>query len=77
MKGKYSNLDTTGEVCPVPLIKTRKYLDKLNKGEILIVTGDHEESKSDIITTTKELGMKIMKVEADNRVGWRISIKRD
>jgi len=77
MKGKHLNLDTTGEVCPVPLIKTRKYLDKLNKGEILIVTGDNEESKSDIIITGKELGMKIMKVEADNKTGWCISIKRN
>ena len=34
-------LDCLGEACPVPLMKTEKELEKLNVGDLLIVSIDH------------------------------------
>lgn len=34
-------LDCLGEICPVPLVKTQKALEKLSSGDVLIVQIDH------------------------------------
>ena len=34
-------LDCLGEACPVPLMKTQKELDSMQKGDILVVGIDH------------------------------------
>jgi len=76
MMTSYTVLDTTGEVCPVPLVKARRSLDKLEKGEVLVVIGTHETSKIDIIMAAKELGMELVKVETDKDGKWRILIRK-
>lgn len=68
--------DTSGEVCPIPLIKVRRSLDKLEKDSVLVVIGTHEESKGDIIRAAKELGMELVKVETDKDGKWRIFIRK-
>lgn len=76
MAKSHAVLDTTGEVCPVPLVKTRRSLDKLERGEVLLVIGTHETSKIDIIMATKELGMELVKVETGKDGKWRILIRK-
>ncbi len=34
-------IDCLGEACPVPLVKTEKALEKLEKDDVLIVQVDH------------------------------------
>jgi TusA-related sulfurtransferase len=41
-------LDFSGEVCPIPLLKTRKALDKMKEGKVLEVIGTDEKAKIDI-----------------------------
>ncbi len=74
---KYTLIDTSGEVCPVPLVKARRSLDKLEKGEVLLVIGTHDTSKIDIIMAAKELGMKLVKVETDKEGKWRVFIRKE
>jgi TusA-related sulfurtransferase len=69
-------LDTSGEVCPVPLIKVRRSLDELEKGGVLVVIGTHDESRGDIIRTAKELKMELIKVETGKDGKWRILIRK-
>lgn len=72
----YTVLDTSGEICPVPLIKFRRSLDKLEKDSLLLVIGTNEKSKSDIMRTAKQLKMEIIKVETNEDGKWRILIRK-
>lgn len=76
MVKSYTVLDTSGDVCPVPLVKARRSLDKLEKGEVLVVIGTHEASKIDIIMAAKELRMELVKVETGKDGKWRILIRK-
>jgi len=76
MLGSSSVLDTTGEVCPVPLIRFRRELEKLGKDEVLEVIGTHEASRNDIIVAAKELRMELIKVETDRDGRWHIFVRK-
>jgi len=69
-------LDVSGEVCPVPLVKARRAMDKMEGGEILeiIVTG--EDSKVNITMAAKELEMDIKGIAKDNNEKWHITIRK-
>jgi TusA-related sulfurtransferase len=69
-------LDVSGEVCPLPLIKTRKALDKMRKGEVLEVIGTDEKAKTDIILAVRELGMQLEKMAKDKDGKWRMLIRK-
>jgi len=71
-----SVLDVCGEVCPLPLVKTRRALDKLEKGGVLEVVGTDGRSRADIVMAVKELGMQLEKVETDKDGRWRILIRK-
>lgn len=69
-------LDFSREVCPIPLIKTRRALDKMEKGEVLEVIGTDEKAKTDIIMAVKELGMQLEKMAKDKDGKWRMLIRK-
>jgi len=69
-------LDFSGEVCPIPLVKTRKALDKMEKGEVLEVIGTDEKARTDIIMAVKELGMRLEKMATDKDGKWRMLIRK-
>jgi len=69
-------LDLSGEACPLPLIKARRAMDKMESGDILEVIITDEESKVNITTAAKELRMKIAKVRTDKDGKWRILIRK-
>lgn len=58
-------LDLSGEVCPVPLVKSRRAMDKMEIGEILEIIITSEDSQVNIIMAAKELGMEIKRVGKD------------
>lgn len=69
-------IDVTGEICPVPLVKTRRGLEKMKENEVLVVIGDNIESEKEIIMAVKELRMKLIDIEMDKDGKWRISVRK-
>jgi tRNA 2-thiouridine synthesizing protein A len=70
-------LDVSGEVCPLLLIKTRKALDKMKKGEVLEVIINDEKAKTDITMAVKELGMQLERIAKDKDEKWRMLIRKN
>jgi TusA-related sulfurtransferase len=68
-------VDCSGEICPVPLVETRKALRKANEGDIVEVTGTHPSSKKEIPMAVKALGLKLLDVEETGGV-WKIRIQK-
>ncbi|MDO9536984.1 MAG: sulfurtransferase TusA family protein [Thermoplasmata archaeon] len=68
-------ISTLGMNCPKPLIETRKALRKLTKGQVLVVEGDHEISKSEIPQAVKDTGDEVLSVEDKSPV-WIITIRK-
>lgn len=74
--GRYKILNTSGDVCPVPLIKFRRSVDSLEPGEILVITGTHDPSRDDIIKAAGELNLKVIKVEMSDDKKWRVFVTK-
>lgn len=56
---KEVTLDCLGEACPVPLIKTEKALEKLAKGDILIVQIDHSCAMKNVPEWARKQGHNV------------------
>lgn len=67
-------LDVSGDTCPVPLVKARRAMDKMEMGGILEVIVTGEDSKVNIMMAAKELGMDIVRVREDYGK-WHIIIR--
>ena len=67
-------VDCKGENCPVPLVETRKAIRKANKGDVLIITGDHSASKKEIPMAVEAMGLDLISVE-EKENKWTIKIK--
>lgn len=69
-------LDLSGEVCPVPFIKARRAMDKMNAGDILEIIVTNEDSKGNITMAAKDLGLEIKRVGNDKDGKWHILIRK-
>jgi len=67
-------LDLSGEVCPAPLVKSRRAMDKMKSGEILEITVTDDDSKVNITLAAEELGMDTVRTRKDNDGKWHITI---
>lgn len=56
-------LDVRGEICPIPLMRTKKQIDQMARGEILKVVANTPEVTQNIDAWTKKSGDKILGVE--------------
>ena len=63
------------QICPVPLLETRKALRKAEKGDIVEVTGTHSMSKEEIPMAVEAMKLKLLSVKEENGV-WTIRIKK-
>ena len=61
--------------CPKPLIETRKKLNKMKPGQILIVEGDHQISRQEIPQAIQDTNDEIIKID-DQGQKWYIHIKK-
>ncbi len=61
-------LDVRGECCPYPLIRTKKQMDELDKGEILKVIADDPVAPHNIDAWAKKSGNKLLAVENEGGV---------
>lgn len=64
-----------GEICPVPLIETRKALRKAAPGDIIEVVGTHPASKNEIPMAVEALKLELLSVEGSD-TDWTIRIRR-
>ncbi|SHJ20853.1 sulfurtransferase TusA family protein [Lutispora thermophila] len=67
-------VDCLGDMCPIPIIKTRKALKKTTSGETIKVVTDHSCVLESIVNNFKEY--KISHEEVINGV-WEIFITKD
>jgi TusA-related sulfurtransferase len=62
------NLDCSNMVCPIPVAKTKKMLNKMKNGDFLEIYGDFAEAGENIKRYVKGHGGKILeaKTEGEN-----------
>ncbi|HTF99921.1 MAG TPA: sulfurtransferase TusA family protein [Nitrospirota bacterium] len=56
-------LDAKGLNCPLPILKTKKAVESLNKGQVLKVETTDPGSKNDMASWAKRTGNEIVKSE--------------
>lgn len=68
-------LDCLGEACPVPLIKSEKALEKLDKGDILIVQIDHSCAMKNVPEWARKQGHNV-EIEEVSDGEWECVIEK-
>jgi tRNA 2-thiouridine synthesizing protein A len=56
-------LDAKGLSCPLPILKTKKAVEALTKGQILKVVSTDAGSKNDMTSWAKRTGNELVKME--------------
>jgi len=72
---KEVTLDCMGEACPVPLIKTEKALEKLEAGDVLIVSIDHSCAMKNVPEWARKQGHNVEIEEVDDGE-WEVIIEK-
>ena len=73
-KKKVTEVNVSGETCPVPLVEARKAIRKAQPGDIIEVRGDHPASQKEIPMAVESLHLELLSVEEEGK-GWKIRIK--
>jgi len=68
-------LDVRGLVCPMPVLKTKKALEELAKGERLTVIGDYKPALENIKRFAETHGYRVVSVE-ESRDFFKIVIEK-
>ena len=72
---KEVTLDCMGEACPVPLIKAEKALEKLEAGDVLIVSIDHSCAMKNVPEWARKQGHNVEIEEVDDGE-WEVIIEK-
>ena len=75
-KRAHQILDCIGLYCPIPILKTRKEMDKLAIGEILEVLADDPAAEEDLKAWAKRAGQEILEIEKTDE-GMRFLIQKN
>lgn len=59
-------LDCVGTYCPVPLLRTRREIDRLKVGEVLEVLADDPAAEEDLRRFAKRTGHEMIAVVQEN-----------
>jgi tRNA 2-thiouridine synthesizing protein A len=62
MKESNYILDLRGEICPMPVLKTRNKLSEMNQGETVEVIVDYPAAQENIKRTVEQLGSEVMEI---------------
>jgi len=73
MKNSIIVINTLGKKCPIPVQKTRKIIKSANKGSIIHLLSDDEESLHDIPALLNRLGLESSTIIPQD-AGWRFEI---
>ena len=68
-------LDAKGLSCPMPLLKTKKFINKIKPGEVLEVLGTDPGSKNDMPGWCERAGHELLATE-DEGSFFRFYIRR-
>ena len=68
-------VDVIGEICPIPLIETRKAIKSSKSGAIIEVIGSHDPSKKEIPMAVKSSGNRILEIYEEDGI-WHIQIEK-
>ncbi|WP_018154294.1 MULTISPECIES: sulfurtransferase TusA family protein [Methanothermococcus] len=68
-------LDVSGTVCPIPVLKTKKALDSMSEGEELVVVGDYKPALENLKRYAEEHGHTVLSAEETDN-GFKIVIKK-
>ncbi len=71
----FMELDVSGKICPIPVLKTKKALDSLNSGEELTVIGDYKPALENIKRFAEENGHEVISAE-ETENGFKIVIRK-
>jgi tRNA 2-thiouridine synthesizing protein A len=69
-------LDVCGEICPYPMMMTRREMGRLEKGDQLVVTVDYAKSAEDIPRWAKEEGHAVLAVREIGGARWEIVLEK-
>jgi tRNA 2-thiouridine synthesizing protein A len=61
-------LDCRGLSCPMPVLKTKKVLDAMTKGQTLLVETTDQGSKADISAVLKRTSNELLQTEEQDNV---------
>ncbi|MDK8643015.1 sulfurtransferase TusA family protein [Niallia taxi] len=61
-------LDAKGLACPMPIVKTKKAIDEIEKGQVLEVHTTDKGAKNDLTAWSKSGGHELLKQEDENGV---------
>ncbi len=61
-------LDCKGLNCPMPVVKTKKAIDSMQSGQILLVEATDKGAKADITAMVKRTGNELLEVEEKDNV---------
>jgi tRNA 2-thiouridine synthesizing protein A len=61
-------LDCRGLSCPMPVLKTKKALDSMTKGQTLLVETTDQGSKADISAVLKRTSNELLQTEEKDNV---------
>jgi len=70
------SLDCIGLYCPMPIVNTRREMDKLAVGQILEVLADDPAAEEDLKAWAKRTGQKILEIEKTDE-GIRFLIQKE
>ncbi|MBD3193863.1 MAG: hypothetical protein GF317_02330 [Candidatus Lokiarchaeota archaeon] len=62
---KTYNLNCEGMVCPMPVAKTKRRLNKMEIGEILEIKGDFAEASENIKRFVEKQGHSVLEYKVD------------
>jgi len=68
-------IDCLGDICPVPIIKTKKELQNVKSGESIMVVTDHSCSLENLIELLKKYNVTYYYEEVINGV-WEIIVTK-
>lgn len=68
-------IDVKGQTCPVPLVETRKKINKMESGKVLEIAGNHGPSKKEIADVMKDLGHGILEITEEGE-NWSIFLRK-
>lgn len=70
------SLDCIGLYCPMPIVNTRREMDKLAVGQILEVLADDPAAEEDLKAWARRTGQKILEIEKTDE-GIRFLIQKE
>lgn len=61
-------LDAKGLACPMPIVKTKKEIDKMESGQIIEIHATDKGSKNDLTAWVQSGGHELLESTEDNGV---------